>query len=93
VGRHPRRRLDHAGFFLGLGLTFLLLYIVPAPQGRVIWPLIPAVILLIMGVLIGVDYAVALNYIGAIALIGLGVYLLVRSLMRSSDEGSGKGSG
>jgi hypothetical protein len=82
-----------AVFFLGLGLTFLLLYIVPAPQGRVIWPLIPAVILLIMGVLIGVDYAVALNYIGAIALIGLGVYLLVRSLMRSSDEGSGKGSG
>jgi hypothetical protein len=83
-----------AVFFLGLGLTFLLLFIVPSPRGRMTWPLIPAVILVIMGVLIGTNYVVALNYIGAIALIGLGGYLLVRSLMRSpsSEEDSGEES-
>ncbi|HEY70414.1 MAG TPA: hypothetical protein G4O08_07520 [Anaerolineae bacterium] len=80
-------------FFLGLGLTFLLLYIVPTTRGRMTWPLIPAIILIVMGVLIGTNYVVALNYIGAAALIGVGVYLLVRSLMRSSDDDSEEESG
>ncbi len=82
-----------AVFFLGLGLTFLILYIVPAPRGRMTWPLIPAIILIIMGVLIGTDYVVALNYLGAIALIGVGAYLLVRSLIRPSDDDSREESG
>ncbi|MGD8813456.1 MAG: hypothetical protein PVI78_03170 [Anaerolineales bacterium] len=84
-----------AVFFLGLGLTFLLLFIVPTPRGRMTWPLIPGVILLVMGVLIGTDYVVALNYIGAIALIGFGGYLLVRSLVRptSPDQQSEEESG
>jgi hypothetical protein len=80
-------------FFLGFGLTFLLLYIVPTPRGRMTWPLIPAVILVVMGVLLGTGYVVALNYIGAIALIGVGIYLLVRSLKRPSEEDSGNESG
>jgi len=33
-------------FFLGLGLTFVLLYFVPTPQGRMKWALIPAAVLL-----------------------------------------------
>ena len=79
---HLARGLDGgAVFFIGLGLTFLLLFIVPSPRGRMTWPLIPAVILIVMGVLIGTDYVVALNYIGAIALIGFGCYLLMRSLV------------
>lgn len=72
-------------FFIGLGLTFLLIYIVPSPSGRMVWPLIPAAILLIMGILLGTSYVEVLAYIGPIALIVGGGYFLFRALRGSSS--------
>jgi hypothetical protein len=81
-----------AVFFIGLGLTFLLIYIVPPLSGRMIWPLIPAAILLLLGFVISTPYIEALNYVGAAALILGGGYLIVRALVRSpsSDDASSR---
>ncbi len=68
--------------FLGLGLTFGLLSFVPTPQGRMKWPLIPAAVLLVMGLLITAATTGLLNYLWPIALILAGLYLLFR-LFRS----------
>lgn len=65
-------------FFLGLGLTFVLLYFVPTPQGRMKWALIPAAVLLGMGVVITAAATGAFRYFAAAALILVGFYLLFR---------------
>jgi hypothetical protein len=64
-------------FFLGLGLTFLLVAVLASLQ----WAYIPGVILLIMGALIGSPFAGASNYIWPAALI-LGGVLLILQFMR-----------
>jgi hypothetical protein len=76
-------------FFIGLGLTFLLLFIVPAKSGRMTWPLIPAAILLVMGVILATPYLELLNYLGPAALILGGGYFLYRSLRGSNDADEG----
>jgi len=68
--------------FLGLGLTFGLLYFLPTPHGRMKWALIPAAVLLVMGLLITAATTGLLNYLWPIALILAGLYLLFR-LFRS----------
>jgi hypothetical protein len=65
-------------FFLGLGLTFVLLYFVPTPQGRMKWALIPAAVLVVMGLLITAATTGILEYLWGIALIVVGLYLLFR---------------
>ncbi|HEX2979383.1 MAG TPA: hypothetical protein VHO48_03860 [Anaerolineaceae bacterium] len=62
-------------FFLGLGLTFAVLSLVPTPQGRLRWALIPAGVLLLMGIILSAFTASILNYVWAIGLIGAGLYL------------------
>lgn len=64
--------------FLGLGLTFGLLYFVPTPHGRMKWALIPAAVLLVMGLLITAATTGILEYLWPAALILVGLYLLVR---------------
>jgi len=64
--------------FLGLGLTFGLLYFLPTPQGRMKWAIIPAAVLLVMGLLITAATTGILEYLWAIALILVGLYLLFR---------------
>jgi len=66
-------------FFLGLGLTFLLVAILPAGKESKRWAFIPAAALLIVSLLIGVNLAALVAYVGPLALIGGGAYLLVRS--------------
>jgi len=66
-------------FFLGLGLTFGLLSFLPTPQGRMKWALIPAAVLLVMGLLITAAFASALNYLWPVALILIGLYLIFRT--------------
>ena len=69
-------------FFVGLGLTFVLVALLPSPQGKMGWAFIPAGILLVMGVfLIGALTALT-NYVWALALIAVGVWLLFRALRR-----------
>jgi hypothetical protein len=65
-------------FFLGLGLTFGLLYFLPTPQARMKWALIPAAVLVAMGVLITAITTRILDVLFAAALILIGLYLLFR---------------
>ena len=64
--------------FLGLGLTFGLLSFLPTPQGRMKWALIPAAVLLVMGLLITAATTGILEYLWPAALIVVGLYLLFR---------------
>lgn len=74
-----------AVFFIGLGVTFLLVFLLPSPGERKTWALIPAAILLVIGILLGTPYVEALNYLGAAALIIGGGFFLYRALQRSSS--------
>ncbi len=67
-------------FFLGLGLTFALLAVLPTPEGRLVWPIIPAVVLLLMGVLITAAAVELMNYVWPVLLVLGGLYLLYRGL-------------
>lgn len=68
-------------FFLGLGLTFAVLGLLPNPDGDVQrWALIPAAILLVMALVVGTVYASALNYVWPIVLIVAGGVLVYRAL-------------
>jgi hypothetical protein len=72
-------------FFLGLGLTFLALAQVDTPNGKMKWPWIPGGILLAMCfifIMVG-SAAEFFPYIGALALIVVGVFLLWRALRRN----------
>ena len=64
--------------FLGLGLTFGLLYFIPTPRGRMKWALIPAAVLLVIGLLVIAATTGIFEYLWAIALILVGLYLLLR---------------
>ncbi len=66
-------------FFLGLGLTFLLVAVMASMQ----WAYIPGVVLLVMGALLGTPFVGALNYIWPGALI-LGGLILILQFMRRS---------
>jgi len=69
-------------FLVGLGLTFVLVALLPSPHGKMTWAFIPAGILLLLGVfLIGALTALT-NYIWALALIAVGVWLLLHALRR-----------
>lgn len=67
-------------FFLGLGLTFALLAILPTPEGRLTWAFIPAMVLLVMGALITAAAAEVINYVWPVVLILGGLYLLYRAV-------------
>ena len=71
-----------AVLFLGMALTFLLLYVVPKPIGQVKWPLYPAGVLGVMGLMFAVGAAQAINWVWAIALIAVGVWIIWRSFRR-----------
>lgn len=64
--------------FLGLGLTFGLLSLLPTPQGRMKWALIPAAVLVVVGLLITAATTGILEYLWPAALILVGLYLLFR---------------
>ncbi len=63
-------------FFIGLGLTFALVALLPGGSQRA-WAFIPAVILIIFGALLVPASGLAI-YVGPIALILLGGYLILR---------------
>ena len=64
--------------FIGLGVTFGIVALVPTPDGRMTWALIPAGILGVMGILIALAMGSLLNYVWPVALIIAGVYILIR---------------
>jgi hypothetical protein len=67
--------------FIGLGVTFGIVALVPTPDGRMTWALIPAGILGVMGILIALAMGSLLNYVWPVALIIVGVYILIRGFV------------
>jgi len=67
-------------FFLGLGLTFALVALLPTPEGRMTWAWIPAGILLVLGVLIFAAVERLFNYIWPLILIIAGGVMILRTL-------------
>lgn len=72
--------MDTSGvFFLGLGLTFFLVALLPTPAGKMDWAYIPGLVLLVLGALVGGQYASLLGGIlWPVVLIIAGVALIVR---------------
>jgi hypothetical protein len=66
-------------FFLGLGLTFGLVALLPNSVAKMKWAWFPAAILGVMGFLILIAAENLINYIWPIILILVGIYLVVRS--------------
>ena len=68
-------------FFIGLALTFLLVFILPKPEGRMKWALYPAGALLLVGLLAAIGSANWLEFIWPLALLvggGLLIYFALR---------------
>lgn len=69
-------------FFIGLGITFLLLYLLPKPTGKMTWPLIPAAVLVLIGLLAMAGSMDIVNYIWPTLLIIGGGFLLIIALKK-----------
>jgi hypothetical protein len=71
-------------FFLGLGATFALLAVLPSggsvPAHALRWALIPAGVLIIMGLLLTAASASLINYIWPVVLILAGLFLVYNTL-------------
>jgi hypothetical protein len=65
-------------FFIGLGLTFLLVALLPNPAGQMQWAYIPAVVLFLLGAFLGNQDAVCwAAYFWPVALIVAGILVVV----------------
>lgn len=82
------RWIDSGGvFFLGLGGTFLVLALLSGRRGQTQqWAFIPAAVLLIMGFLIGTPWIGYMEYLWPVALIGVGLFWIMRSSARRSEH-------
>lgn len=64
-------------FFIGLGFTFFLVALLPNPFGKMRWAYIPAIVLVLIGGLIGSQFtAGAIGYIWPAALIFAGLLVI-----------------
>jgi hypothetical protein len=72
-------------FFLGLGLTFMLVAILPGGSGRS-WALIPGAVLLIFGAILGTPYFGLAEYLWPVVLILLGGYFILRFFRNRPSE-------
>lgn len=68
--------------FLGLGLTFGLLLLVPTNEGHIRWPAVPALVLLLLGALSAFVFSPSLQLLAPALLILGGILLIVRVLRR-----------
>jgi hypothetical protein len=69
-------------FFLGLGITFVLVAVLPTSVGQMRWAWIPAGILGLMGILILIAAENLINYIWPSVIILAGIWLIIRSIKR-----------
>jgi hypothetical protein len=69
-------------FFLGMALTFGLIYILPKPTGKAQWALYPAVILLLIGIMVTLGAVNLINYVWSVGLLIVGGYLILRELRK-----------
>lgn len=68
--------------FLGLALTFVLVAILPNPQGQMTWAWYPAVVLAVIGLIIAVASQNLLRYFWPLILILGGLVLIFRTLVK-----------
>lgn len=68
-------------FFIGIGLTFFLVAILPTPHGQMKWAFIPAVVLLVMGVLITAAVQESMVYVWPVLIILVGGFLIYKALV------------
>ncbi len=66
-------------FMLGLGATFLVLYLLPAGGGKQAWAVYPAVILIAIGVIVAIASSSLMRFVGPLALVAAGIYLVYRA--------------
>jgi hypothetical protein len=72
-------------FFLGLAATFGVLSLVPtSAEKRMTWPLIPAAIMLIMGIAFMIGSVGWAAYFWPVILIALGAFFVFRAFMRKA---------
>lgn len=74
--------LERGLFFLGLALTFGLVYLLPKPSGKLKWALYPAGILLLIGLVVTLGATNLLGYVGPLALLLLGGYVIYRTIRK-----------
>lgn len=67
-------------FFLGLALTFALLYLLPTGEERMTWPLIPGAVLFVIGVVIILATSSVMRFVLPAVVVAVGVYLVIRAL-------------
>ena len=73
-------------FFLGMGLTFLLVYILPNPVGQMRWAIIPAAVMLVLAVIVGMESYRSLQYLWPVVLILVGGYMVFRYARKTPRE-------
>jgi hypothetical protein len=73
---------------IGLGVTFLLVYLLSPSTKRMTWALYPAGILAAIGVFIGIATSPLISYVGPLALLAVGGYLVYRAVAARSKPGS-----
>jgi hypothetical protein len=66
--------------FLGISLTFGLVYLLPAGEGRNRWAIYPAAVLLVMALLLMAMMGQTINILWPVALILAGLYIAYRRL-------------
>lgn len=66
-------------FFLGLAVTFLLVYLLSASGERMTWALIPAGVLFVIGLIVTLSTSSLLRFVWPAALILAGIYLIYRA--------------
>jgi len=69
-------------FFLGLALTFGLVYVLPKPSGKLKWALYPAVVLLLIGLLVLLGATNLMQFVWPAALLIGGGYLVFRAMRK-----------
>ncbi len=74
--------LEGGLFFIGLAVTFGLVYILPKPAGKLKWALYPAGVLLLLGLVVTLGASDLLGYAAPIALLIAGVYVVYRAIRK-----------
>ncbi len=77
-----REMLSGVVFFLGLGATFGLVYLLPKPGGKLKWALYPAGILTFIGILVLLGVTKLFNFVWPVALLAAGGYVLYRAIRK-----------
>ncbi len=70
---------DDVIFFLGMGLTFALVALLPSKTHDTRWAFIPAGVLIILGLAFVGPIQSVINYVWPVILVGLGIFVLYRN--------------